>query len=68
MERFFKNLSTKKLRKTEHAYNGFLRDISLPTLRQNKKKVCEKEISQQEVILAIEGEPNSTSQEIDIFG
>ena len=36
--------------------------------KPEEKKVCDKEVSEQEVILAIEGEPNSTSQEIDIFG
>ena len=36
--------------------------------KEEERKVCEKEISEQEVILAIDGEPNSTSQEIEIFG
>ena len=38
LERFFDNLFKRKLRKTKHAYNEFLRDISLPTLNQEKKK------------------------------
>ena len=40
--RFFKNLFKRKLRKTKHAYNGFLRDISLLTLSQKKKKFVTK--------------------------
>ena len=35
---FFENLFKRKLRKIKHAYNEFLRDISLPTLSQEKKK------------------------------
>ena len=33
---FFENLFNGKLRKTKHVHNGFLRDISLPTLRGKK--------------------------------
>ena len=39
--RFFENWFKKELRKTKHAYNEFLRDISLSTLSQEKKKVCD---------------------------
>ena len=53
LERFFKNLFKRKLRKTKHPYNEFLRDILLPTLSQEKKNVYDKEITEQEVILAM---------------
>ena len=46
LERFFENLFERKLKKTKHTYNEFLRDISLPTLSQEKKIVCDKEISE----------------------
>ena len=39
LERYFENLFKRKLRKAKHAYNGFFRDISLPTLIQEKKKL-----------------------------
>ena len=39
---FLKNLFKRKLRKTKHAYDGFLRDISLLTLSQKKKKFVTK--------------------------
>ena len=39
LERFFENLFKRKLRKTKHAYNEFLRDISLPVLSQEKKNL-----------------------------
>ena len=48
LERFFENLFKRKLRKTKHTCNEFLRDISLPTLSQERKKVCDKVISEQE--------------------
>ena len=38
LERFFESLFQRKLRKTKHAYNEFLRDISLTTLTQERKK------------------------------
>ena len=41
LERFFENLYKRKLRKTKHVHNEFLRDISLPTLSQEKKEVCD---------------------------
>ena len=50
MERFFDNLFKRKLTKTNHAYDEFLRDNSLPTLSQEKKNVCNEEINEQEVI------------------
>ena len=53
LERLFENLFKRKLRKMKHAYNGFLRDISQPTLSLEKKKVCDEEISEQKVILAM---------------
>ena len=52
MERFFENLFKRKLRKTNHAYNELLRDISVPTLSQKKKRF-DREISKQEVTLAM---------------
>ena len=36
----------------KHEFNEFLRDISLPTLSKEQKKVCDEEISEQEVVLA----------------
>ena len=44
LERFYENLFKRKLGKTKHAYNEFPRDISLPTLSQEEKKVCDEEI------------------------
>ena len=55
---FFENLFNGKLRKTKHVYNGFLRDISLPSLRG---KVYHEEISEQEVILAMKSFSNNKS-------
>ena len=61
LERFFENLFRRKLRKMKHACNEFRRDILLPTLSQDKKKVCDKEISEQEVILAMKSFSNNKS-------
>ena len=61
MEKFFENLFKRKLRKTKHEFNEFLRDISLPTLSKEQKKVCDKEISQQEVVLALKSFSNNKS-------
>ena len=44
LERFFENLHKRKLRETKHAYNEFFRDISLPTLSQDKKKFVKKKL------------------------
>ena len=60
LERFFENLFERKLKKTKHTYNEFLRDISLPTLSQEKKIVCDKEISVQ-VFLAMKSFSNNKS-------
>ena len=38
LERLFENLLKRKLRKTNDAYNEFLRDISLPTFNPGGKK------------------------------
>ena len=43
-ERFFGNLFTRKLRKTKHAYNQFLKDILLSTLNQEEKKFVTKKL------------------------
>ena len=59
MKRSFENLFKEKHRKTKHEYNEFLRDISLPTLSQEKKKVCNEEINEQEVILAMKSFSNN---------
>ena len=59
LERFSENLFKRKLRKTKHAYNEFLRDISPPTLSLEKKQVCDEQISEQEVILAIKSFSNN---------
>ena len=61
MERFFKNLFKRKLSKTKHAYTEFLRDISVLTLIKEKKKVCNEEVSEQEVILAMRNFSNNKS-------
>ena len=61
LERFFENLFKRKLSKMKHAYNEFLRDISVPTLSLEKKKVCDKEISEHEVILAMKSFSNNKS-------
>ena len=45
LERIFENLFERKLRKTKHAYNEFLKDISLPILSQEKNKVYDNEIN-----------------------
>ena len=60
LERFFENLFKRKLRKMKHAYNELLRDMSLPTLSQDEKKVCDKEINEQ-VILAMKSFSNNKS-------
>ena len=39
LESFFEHLFKRKIRKTKYAYNQFLRDISLLTLSQEKKKL-----------------------------
>ena len=44
LERFFENLHKRKLRETKHAYNELFRDISLPTLSQDKKKFVTKKL------------------------
>ena len=44
LERCFKNLFKRKHRKTKHAYNEFIRDISLPTLSQEKETFVKKKI------------------------
>ena len=61
LERFFENLFKRKLRKTKHAYNEFLRDILLLTLSQEEKKICDEEISKEEVILAMKSLSNNKS-------
>ena len=61
MERFFENLFKSKLSKTKHAYTEFLRDISVSTLIQEKKNVCNEEVSEQEVILAMKSFSNNKS-------
>ena len=61
MEKFFENLFKRKLRKTKHEFNEFLRDISLPTLSKEQKKVCDEEISEQEVVLALKSFSNNKS-------
>ena len=38
LDRFLENIFKSKLRKAIHAYNEFLRNISLPTLSQEEKK------------------------------
>ena len=53
MERFFENLFKWKLSKTKHVCNEFFRDISLPILNQEEKKICDEEIIEQVVILAL---------------
>ena len=45
----------------KHAYIEFVRDNSLPTLSQEKKKVYDKEISEQEGILAMRSFSNDRS-------
>ena len=40
----FENLFKRKHRKTKHAYNEFIRDISLPTLSQEKETFVKKKI------------------------
>ena len=52
MEKLFENLFKRKLRKTKHEFNEFLRDILLPTLSKEQKKVCDEGISEQEMVLA----------------
>ena len=37
LERFFENLYKRKLRKTKHVYNEFLRDISITDLKPGGK-------------------------------
>ena len=61
MEKFFLNLFKRKLRETKYVYNEFLRDISLRTLSQEQKKVCDEEISEPEVILALASFSNNKS-------
>ena len=61
MEKFFLNLFKRKLRETKYVYNEFLRDISLRTLSQEQKKVCDEEISEPEVILALTSFSNNKS-------
>ena len=61
LEKFFENLFKRKLRKTKHEFNEFLRDISLPTLSKEQKKVCDEEISEQEVVLALKSFSNNKS-------
>ena len=58
---FFEKLFKRKLRKTKHAYNKFLRNISLSTSSQERKKICNKEISEQGVILAMKSFSNNKS-------
>ena len=40
----FENLFKRKHRKAKHAYNEFIRDISLPTLSQEKETFVKKKI------------------------
>ena len=61
MEKLFENLLKRKLRKTKHAYNECLTGISLPTLNQERKKVYDEEISEQEEIVAMESFSNNKS-------
>ena len=65
MERLFENLFKWKLRKTKQVCNEFLREISLPILNQEAKKVCDEEISEQVVILALKSFSNNKSPEND---
>ena len=65
MKKVFENLFKRKLRKTKRVYNDFLRDISLPTLSQEEKKVCDEGISQQEAILALKSFSNNKSPRND---
>ena len=44
-----------------HTYSDILRNISIPTLSQERKKVCDEEINEQEVITAMESFSNSKS-------
>ena len=67
LERFFENLFERKLRKTKHAYNEFLEDISLPILSQEKKKVCDDEINEQAVILIMKSFSNNKSPGNDVL-
>ena len=56
----FENVFKRKPRKTNHAFNQFLRDVSLLTLSQ-RKNVCDEEISEQEVIFAMKSFSNNKS-------
>ena len=50
LEKIFEDLFKSKLRKTQHVYNEFLGDISLPALSQEEKQFVTKKLK---VILAL---------------
>ena len=56
----FENICKRKPRKTNHAFNQFLRDVSLLTLSQ-RKNVCDEGVSEQEVIFAMKSFSNNKS-------
>ena len=58
LEKIFEDLFKSKLRKTQHVYNEFLGDISLPALSQEEKQFVTKKLK---VILALKSFSNNKS-------
>ena len=61
INRFFKNLFAKTLRKLLHQVNKLFQNTILPVLIQEQNQDCEKEISEKEVTVALKSFSNNES-------